>query len=151
MSPKDSLTHPLLKLRNPRPADVERALDTEARFNMTVISTETQPALPTLPLHVQIDILRRVLVFEDEKIQVLSRIDSEEPNSLDDLPTDEDGNPHYYHRFHIGTLNTNGTSVRYACNPQHVLSALGVSKLWHVWGCHLFYGLNTFAFSSLGE
>ncbi|KAK4100473.1 hypothetical protein N658DRAFT_535707 [Parathielavia hyrcaniae] len=36
-------------------------------------------------------------------------------------------------------------------NPNEVLGVLGVSKRFYFIGAHIFYGLNTFAFSSLGE
>jgi hypothetical protein len=51
-------------------------------------------------------------------------------------------------RFHIGSSSVNLTM---ATKPQELLAALQVCKKWHVWGCHLFYGQNRFAFSSLGE
>ncbi|RYP43364.1 hypothetical protein DL768_009958 [Monosporascus sp. mg162] len=51
-------------------------------------------------------------------------------------------------RFHIGTRTCN---VSAAVKPNNLLKPLLVCKRWFFIGVHAFYGMNTFAFSSLGE
>lgn len=150
MSPR--ITHPGLRLRAAFQLDRDNAHDLEVEFQQVTVQAEPQAQLPQLPHNVQLEILRHVLVFDkDTKIHVISRLDQfDRPQTTADIPMDEDGNPLFFHRFCIGRYGQS-TSVRYAQKPAHVLAVLGVCKLWHVWGCHLFYGLNTFAFSSLGE
>ncbi len=52
------------------------------------------------------------------------------------------------HRFHMGTRPC---VVTLAHKPSNVLRPLLVCKRWLFIGVHAFYGINTFAFSSLGE
>lgn len=146
MSPKIFLIHPGFKLQTPTGFEAARAQHRAETFAPP--EAEIQSQLPRLPPDVQIRILRHLLVFGEQKIHVLSRLDSSQPESWEDIPKDSAGTPRFFNRFHIGGGTT---SVIWALDPQHVLSALSVCKLWHVWGCHLFYGLNTFTFSSLGE
>lgn len=152
MSPKTCVTHPGLKLRPARQMDRHRARNERERFAFRQDAAEAWPQtqLPVLSSNIQLEILRHVLVTDDY-IHPLSRLDHfERPQSLEDLPHNKDGNPQFYHKFFIGSSGQS-TSVKYAQEPAHLLSVLSVCKLWHVLGCHLFYGLNTFAFSSLGE
>jgi hypothetical protein len=147
MSPLRHLIHPGFKLRRVTPFEAVQSQRRDEIFAPPEAEIQIQKRLPNLPANVQIRILSHLLVFE-QKINVLSRLDEDGQDYLEAIPRDRAGNPRFFNRFHIGGGET---SVMCALSPQHVLSALGVSRLWNVWGCHLFYGLNTFTFSSFGE
>ncbi|KAK1725266.1 uncharacterized protein BDZ83DRAFT_620288 [Colletotrichum acutatum] len=51
-------------------------------------------------------------------------------------------------RFHLSGTSCN---ITYGMKPNTRLALLTVCKRWYYFGLHAFYGLNTFAFSSLGE
>lgn len=52
------------------------------------------------------------------------------------------------HRFLIG----NGSfSLTCEIPPKMLLAPLAVNSQWHYIGCNLFYSLNKFCFSSIGE
>jgi hypothetical protein len=53
------------------------------------------------------------------------------------------------HRFHIGRQRVSLTFG--TIHPQKLLAPLLVCKEWNMIGGSLFYGANTFAFSSIGE
>jgi hypothetical protein len=102
-----------------------------------------------LPDHIRLKILKMVLVFPNEVVHVLSR--------LDPYPMGEDlqlirrnarGKYKLFHKFHIGKAKCDLT---HAIEPNDLLAPLLVSKQWCFVGIHLFVGLNRFAFSSLGE
>ena len=96
-------------------------------------------------------ILQSLLVFDDSLVHCISRLDPFcQPGQM---PRNCNNQISLYHRFHV-TKNDSGTqsiSVTGATHPQNMLAPLLVSKDWLFVGCHLFYGLNKFAFSSLGE
>ncbi|KAL2879160.1 hypothetical protein SGCOL_005583 [Colletotrichum sp. CLE4] len=99
-----------------------------------------------LPAKVQANILKLVFVEENKLIHCISRLDSfmppEQPTQTD---TKRSGLPH---RFHVSGTSCN---ITYSMKPNTRLALLTVSKRWYYLGVHAFYGLNTFAFSSLGE
>ena len=151
MSPQICMTHPALKLRPALQSDRDQArLRSELYAEVTVQGAQVQTQLPNLPSRVQLEILRHALVF-DETIHVLSRLDQyERPREMSDVALDRNGKPTFFSRFFIGNSGQS-TSVKYAPDPNQLLAVLSVCHLWHEWGCHIFYGANTFAFSSLGE
>ncbi|KAI1265385.1 hypothetical protein F5Y18DRAFT_50756 [Xylariaceae sp. FL1019] len=90
----------------------------------------------------------------NEIIHCLSRLDPYNP-PLDftdpALPLNEAGvsvGSGYPNRFHIGKRPC---CIVKAAKPNDVIGYFLVSKRWFFLGAHLFYGTNTFAFSSLGE
>lgn len=97
-----------------------------------------------LPLKTQFKILQHLLCFYGKKIHVLSRLDPYQPPALENSEED----PRLLYRFHIGDAPVNLT---HATLPNALLAPLLVCKKLHFWGSYLFYGENTFAFSSLGE
>lgn len=102
-----------------------------------------------LPPLAQFRVLQMLLCFYGKKVHVLTRLD---PYHEPSLSTGELGNdperPQLLRRFHIGD---SPVSLTYATLPNDLLAPLVVCKQWLFWGAHLFYGENTFAFSSLGE
>ncbi|KAK2058228.1 hypothetical protein LY76DRAFT_655453 [Colletotrichum caudatum] len=98
------------------------------------------------PASIQANIFKWIYIQEDKLIHCISRLDPymppEEPTETN---VNRSGLPH---RFHLSGKSCN---VTYAINPNEHLSLLSVCKKWHYLGVHAFYGLNTFAFSSLGE
>ncbi|KAK2030431.1 hypothetical protein LX32DRAFT_586697, partial [Colletotrichum zoysiae] len=98
------------------------------------------------PASIQANIFKWIYIQKDKLIHCISRLDPymppEEPTETN---VDRSGLPH---RFHLSGKSCN---VTYAINPNEHLALLSVCKKWHYLGVHAFYGLNTFAFSSLGE
>ncbi|KAK2048103.1 hypothetical protein LZ31DRAFT_516598 [Colletotrichum somersetense] len=98
------------------------------------------------PASIQANIFKWIYIQEDKLIHCISRLDPymppEEPTETN---VNRSGLPH---RFHLSGKPCN---VTYAINPNEHLALLSICKKWHYLGVHAFYGLNTFAFSSLGE
>ncbi|KAK7942895.1 uncharacterized protein PG986_012008 [Apiospora aurea] len=92
-----------------------------------------------LPREVQERIFRYLFVKTD-LVHCLSRLDPRNPPLT----------PRPLHRFFWGGSQRQ-CSVTLAHRPNSVLRLLLVCKRWLYLGVHAFYGLNTFAFSSLGE
>ncbi|KAI1880978.1 hypothetical protein JX265_001218 [Neoarthrinium moseri] len=103
-----------------------------------------------LPIEVQGKIFERHFV-KPGLIHCLSRLDDRHPpKQRAHFPFAESGTSGLPHRFAYGTGITR-TSVMKAKKPSEVLSSLLVCRRWFYIGVHAFYGMNTFAFSSLGE
>ncbi|KAK1999454.1 hypothetical protein LX36DRAFT_482071 [Colletotrichum falcatum] len=98
------------------------------------------------PANIQANIFKWIYIQEDKLIHCISRLDPymppEEPTGTD---ANKSGLPH---RFHLSGKSCN---VTYAIKPDEHLALFSVCKRWYYLGVHAFYGLNTFAFSSLGE
>ncbi|EXF76678.1 hypothetical protein CFIO01_03489 [Colletotrichum fioriniae PJ7] len=99
-----------------------------------------------LPAKVQANIIKFVFVEESNLIHCITRLDRfmppEQPTQTD---SKRSGLPH---RFHLSGTSCN---ITYSMKPNTRLALLTVCKRWYYLGIHAFYGLNTFAFSSLGE
>ncbi|KAF9875952.1 hypothetical protein CkaCkLH20_06398 [Colletotrichum karsti] len=99
-----------------------------------------------LPFNIQANILKWVFLQEHKVIHCISRLD---PYMPPDEPVrtnaKQSGLPH---RFHISGTSCN---ISYATKPNEHLALFTVCKEWYFMGVHAFYGLNTFAFSSIGE
>lgn len=150
--------HPMLVFRGQRAQDLAAAETTNNFFHTPIDPTDTisddaqGPLLPTskiqsfeqLSTNVQLKILGHALIF-DKIIHAISRLDewvepSEVPEGVEDV--------RLLHRFHIGSAPV---CLTHAIRPEVLLAPLIVCRSWNVMGCYVFYGLNTFAFSSLGE
>ncbi|KDN65923.1 hypothetical protein CSUB01_02615 [Colletotrichum sublineola] len=177
MSSRLENVHPNLRLRQPKPSELQAgALDgsdsepggenqrpavaerdgPEALFVQDDEQTEfVQPQETSIlsnlpfelfPANIQANIFKWVFIQEDKLIHCISRLDPyippEEPTGTD---ANRSGLPH---RFH---LSGKSCSVTYAIKPNEHLALFSVCKRWHYLGVHAFYGLNTFAFSSMGE
>ncbi|KAK4457035.1 hypothetical protein QBC42DRAFT_146837, partial [Cladorrhinum samala] len=101
-----------------------------------------------LPWAVQLKIFKMILHKEGELVHCLSRLDPFK--APDNFPDEEDlHGSGLINRFFWGRRTCSiSTDTR---DPNEVLGLLLVSKRFHWIGVHIFYGLNTFAFSSLGE
>lgn len=140
MAPHPQRVLPGLTMREPN-AQLDRPVE-------SVEVTRTYD-FNSLPLTAQFRILQELLYFNGQKIHVLSRLDPMLKPSLNSgVLGDDPENPQLLHRFHVGDKPV---SITKATLPKDLLAPLVVCKKWFFWGCHLFYGENTFAFSSLGE
>ncbi|KAK3292494.1 uncharacterized protein B0H64DRAFT_302557, partial [Chaetomium fimeti] len=89
-------------------------------------------------------------VDNGEASEVASEVNSTQ--TPEEFPSDEDlgeNKSGLMHRFFWGKRELNLS--RDGVKPNDVLGILTVSKRFYFLGVHIFYGLNTFAFSSLGE
>ncbi|KAL2266046.1 hypothetical protein VTJ83DRAFT_5398 [Remersonia thermophila] len=159
MSTKPAFVHPGIRLVAPRnwpdpdwedlvPGPVRREAIAPASEGL-----EAQPNTPwfgLLPDEAWVAILRHLLNKPGQLIHCLSRLDPfQQP---DEIPSKEalgeyrSGLPK---RFFWGRRQCSIT--RDGADPQKLLAILGVNRRLYFLGVHVFYGLNTFAFSSLGE
>ncbi|KAG5953171.1 hypothetical protein E4U53_006548 [Claviceps sorghi] len=98
---------------------------------------------------VQFKILQHALCFHKQTIHVLSRLDPHHPPDVEgDAWQEDDFSFSLLHRFHIGSRPVSLTN---ATLPNTLLAPLLVCKKFNFWGASIFYGENSFAFSSLGE
>ncbi|KAL2119849.1 hypothetical protein VTJ04DRAFT_6810 [Mycothermus thermophilus] len=103
--------------------------------------------LPHKPL---VNILKHLLYKPEELIHCLSRLDKfQQPDSFPSAEELGDNCSGLPKRFFWGRRNCNITQD--GVDPQRLLAVLGVNRQLLFLGVHIFYGLNTFAFSSLGE
>ncbi|ETS77892.1 hypothetical protein PFICI_09954 [Pestalotiopsis fici W106-1] len=100
-----------------------------------------------LPVEVQQHIMEDLFV-KPGIIHCLSRLDKRQPPVAGQFPYPCSGTSNLPHRFTYGNVPW---SINNSLRPDHVLQPLLVCKRWLYLGIHAFYGLNTFAFSSLGE
>ncbi|KAH6617801.1 hypothetical protein B0J18DRAFT_354936, partial [Chaetomium sp. MPI-SDFR-AT-0129] len=104
----------------------------------------------TLPWPLQAKILRLLLHKPNTIIHCLSRLDPySQPDHFPSSETLGETRSGLPNRFYWGprelSLSQDGIP------PNEVLAPLSVSQRFYFLGVHIFYGLNTFAFSSLGE
>ncbi|KAH6617077.1 hypothetical protein F5144DRAFT_551576 [Chaetomium tenue] len=165
MSSKTPVVHPDIKFvgprrlaqHNPGPETDSSDVEGEEAPEVVLEDDSTQPvrdkkpfSFEKLPWELQAKILKLLLHKEGKIIHCISRLDPfvqpEEFPSEEDLAKNRSGLPH---RFYWGEreMNLSEDGVK----PEDVLAILTVSKRVYFIGAHIFYGLNTFAFSSLGE
>lgn len=143
-SPMSTKLHPDLLLRAP----------TDRELQDDLLQTSGQPRAQhqdmsqtfDFPANVQFQILKHFFNFKGRVVHAISRLDPYRP--LTQVPRNCCGGPSYLHRLHVGRSKV---SITFSPEPSVFLSPLLVCKRWHFWGSHIFYGENTFAFSSLGE
>ncbi|KAL2019387.1 hypothetical protein VTK56DRAFT_9678 [Thermocarpiscus australiensis] len=153
--------HPDLKLVPPsgagaQPDDAPRTTPTRDESDGAVLGqAENQPHTPPFPFEklpgkIQAEILKLILHKEGHVIHCLSRLDPFVPpasfSSEEELGDYRSG---LTKRFFWGKRECNITHDGF--DPNEVVSLLSVSKRMFFLGVHIFYGSNTFAFSSLGE
>ena len=106
-----------------------------------------------LPREALCIILENLLWFDGSLIHCLSRLDPFVPPV--DFPSDEelgDTRTGLKGRFFISSKQRVPLSLTHdTIDPNKVLAPLSVCRRWAWYGIHIFYGRNTFAFSSLGE
>ncbi|KAJ4326153.1 hypothetical protein N0V84_003203 [Fusarium piperis] len=157
-------THPGLKLRAPDDEEEEEEImtipdDDEEESSTSGSdrrSSSDQPPPPgglprsvleRLPIKVQIKIFSHLFVFEGELVHAISRLDPYyEPSGP---PVNYKGRVSLLNRFHVGEESVSLTFG--TIKPQELLAPLLVSKHFNYLGASIFYGCNTFAFSSIGE
>lgn len=103
-----------------------------------------------LPIQVQLRIFRFLLKMNGCLIHVFSRLDPHNEAEPDPRPRSRSGLPA---KFFISDVS-NGrapVSLSKAIDPAELLRPLLTCKRWCFYLCHVFYGENTFAASSLGE
>lgn len=143
-SPHPKKLHPDLYLRKP----------TDDELKNDLLQTGDQPRAQhqeisrcsKIPADIQFQILKHFLHFKGRVVHAISRLDREHP--VEEVPLNRFGKPSYLHRLHVGR---DAVSLTFSPEPNTFLAPLLVCKRWHFWGSHIFYGENTFAFSSLGE
>lgn len=158
-SPKLTKLHPDLNLRRPTnrelqadllqddPSEHQRPRPSDMLAGKTPGGNVLRGKPPTkIPDEIQFQILRHFFDFRGKVVHAISRLDPHHP--LDEAPMNLNQRPSYLHRLHVGRTPV---SIQFAPDPNVFLAPLLVCKRWHFWGGHIFYGLNTFAFSSLGE
>ncbi|OLN95996.1 hypothetical protein CCHL11_07101 [Colletotrichum chlorophyti] len=112
---------------------------------------QQQPALAHFPFDrlatsVQANVIKFVLFHENHLVHCISRLDPHVPPEEPAQSTIRRSG--LLHRFHLSGQSCN---ITYALKPNKHLALLLTCKKWYYLGVHAFYGLNTFAFSSLGE
>ncbi|KAH8666785.1 hypothetical protein BX600DRAFT_436166 [Xylariales sp. PMI_506] len=160
MSTKPSVIHPNLHWNNNEYSaeDMEKMYNTSllhqnAIGNIPPAENQLQPRIPVfrfeeLPLQIQAKVFKIIFV-QPSVIHCLSRLDHmNPPGSVVQFPFPCSGYSKLPHRFVFGSRSTSITTAR---KPSNILRPLCVSKRWLYIGVHMFYGMNTFAFSSLGE
>ena len=151
MSPVLTKTHPDLGLRSPHNSELQQDIVGPLHSGNTDVewvhvASNGFALFDALPAPIFAAILEHVLVFDGQSIHAISRLDPH--NEPDQVPQNVNGRDSLLHRFHVGRRKAN---VTFATNPQVMLAPLRVNKTWCFVGVNLFYGKNTFAFSSLGE
>ncbi|ROW13546.1 hypothetical protein VPNG_04373 [Cytospora leucostoma] len=114
-----------------------------------------EPCFPIseLPGEIFMQVLEKLLWFDNSLVHCFSRLDPyRAPSSFPsarELGGHQTGVPH---RFFISAEKRAHLSLTYdTVDPNEVLRPLLVCRKWAWYGMHIFYGRNTFAFSSLGE
>lgn len=151
--------HPDLYLRPP--TDEEEAAaeeEAEARESGTQRKNAVCKLFAKLDIKIIVRILDYALFFPGQVVHVLSRLDPyRAPDGISDDPAEPDprilrrspqGIVQLPKRFHIGKAPV---CVTFALRPEVLLAPLKICRQWCFIGTHIFYGKNTFAFSSLGE
>lgn len=148
-----NLLHPDIRLRQPEDdnpifSTSSRVTDS-TRFN-TTINPAPAPAnfrgFAKLPNMILIKILTEVLLFSRQVVHIFSRLDPYQPAADSRTARRLPG------RIYIS--DGKRAYISLTCDtlcPRRLLSPLCVSRRWHFFGSHIFYGTNTFAFSSFGE
>lgn len=143
-SPHPRKLHPDLYLR--KPTDDELQTDLLQTSDRPRSQHQEMSRYFDIPADVQFQILKHFFDFKGRVVHAISRLDRYHP--VEEVPLNRFGKPSYLHRLHVGSSKF---SLTFSPEPNVFLAPLLVCKRWHFWGSHIFYGENTFAFSSLGE
>lgn len=158
-------SHPGIRFVAKDGRDVPHDMSPESEDDMSpesedYISPERDPIIAKMPSGVQMPdavlfcILEHLLSYEGFLCHCISRLDPHErPNSF---PTKRElGHERTGIRgrffFSQSPERTPVSLTHDTLDPNHLLAALLVSRKCAFFGIHIFYGRNTFAFSSLGE
>ncbi|KAB5583060.1 hypothetical protein GE09DRAFT_1247168 [Coniochaeta sp. 2T2.1] len=141
MSSNSGLTHPLIRLTGS--SNDWKLSDGNVPQGQSV---RTFPRFHALPAHIQARIFQ-LWLHKDRPVHCLSRLDPFRAPTAWPVANSTSG---LINRFYWGderSLNMTEDTV----DPQEALALLLVSKDFYFKGVHAFYGLNMFAFSSIGE
>lgn len=99
-----------------------------------------------LPTAILIKILNEILLFSGQVVHIFGRLD---PYSR---PADYQTARRVPGRIYVSDGKRTYISLtRDTLCPRNLLSPLCVNRKWYFFGAHIFYGTNTFGFSSFGE
>ncbi|ROW08362.1 hypothetical protein VMCG_03052 [Cytospora schulzeri] len=149
--------HPNIRLI---PRDADQLLDGNSRQSSPVVSEALLPgqgnmriSFDDLPSEVLLRILQYLLWFDGALVHCFSRLDPYVvPDHFPDAQELGETRTGVRGRFFISAEKRVPVSLTYdTVDPNKVLAPLSVCRRWAWYGCHIFYGRNTFAFSSLGE
>lgn len=99
-----------------------------------------------LPEAIILRILTETLLFHGQVVHIFSRLDPYE------APANLESARRLRGRIYISNgVRASISLTRDTISPGQLLSPLCVNRKWHFFGAHVFYGSNTFAFSSFGE
>lgn len=143
-SPHLKKLHPDLKLR--KPTDCELRNDLLQTGDQPGAQHQEMPQNFDIPADIQFQILKHFFHFKGRVVHAISRLDPH--HRAEEVPLNRFEKPTYLHRLHVGK---DAVSITFTPEPNVFLAPLLVCRRWHFWGSHIFYGENTFAFSSLGE
>lgn len=141
MSSSINFCHPMIRL-----GDTPNGWEPNAGHALGPNNDATFPNFSALPNKVQAQVFR-LWLQKDRPIHCFSRLD---PVTAPDSWPATDSSSGMYNRFYWGEERLLNLTEDTA-DPQEVLSLFLVSKAFYFKGVHAFYGLNTFAFSSIGE
>ncbi|KAI0133496.1 hypothetical protein BJ170DRAFT_678444 [Xylariales sp. AK1849] len=156
MSQEYTIVHPDLCFNQERFSDQEMSilhqasLDAAANDNEKGEDQRKEPPFQfdDLPLDIQAKIFKHIFV-KNGVVHALSRLDPfNGPRVPEQFPFPSAKTSGLPRRFVFGDRPC---SITTAHKPRNILRPLLVSKRWLYIGTHAFYGMNTFAFSSLGE
>lgn len=148
-----TLLHPDIRLGPPE--DSHPIFSTSSRDSASTRSStpfDPAPAPPNfegfnkLPNAILIKVLHEILLFSGQVVHIFSRLDPYEPSADSRTAQRLPG------RIYISNgVRACISLTRDTLCPRRLLSPLCVNRKWHFFGAHIFYGTNTFAFSSFGE
>lgn len=137
--------HPNIRLVGPE----ERPRDTE-REPTSLGKTRKFERFNDLPQHIQFRIFRFLLYFDGCLIHVFSRLDPYSEDEPSPRPRSQSGLPP---KLFVSNVRDGKQSVSLAnaIDPAKLLQPLLTCKRWCFYLSHVFFALNTFGLSSLGE
>jgi len=178
MSVSTRIVHPGIKLRSPRvevdlDVDVNDAADNAADHadldealrslvlpgifprSVVIQGFIEWPVSPfpfdKLPADIQERIFRLWLFHKGKHVHAFSRLDKWRQPASAPPANEHRKKSHFPPRFYIGNTGDMVSISDDTLKPNEVLAVLLVCRRWYFLGVHCFYGLNVFAFSSLGE
>lgn len=150
-------THPNIRLVA---RDADQAMHINSQQSSPVIPEAPLPGLKDsrfsfddLPREVLFRILQELLWFDGSLVHCFSRLDPYvAPVDFPDAQELGDNQTGIRGRFFISADKRVPLSLTHdTVDPNKILAPLSVCRRWAWYGSHIFYGRNTFAFSSLGE
>ncbi|KAK4150568.1 hypothetical protein C8A00DRAFT_17931 [Chaetomidium leptoderma] len=160
MSTKNWFVHPDIKLVAPDDQDRDSEADFDVGHDLALEAAPASDGPQTrrdeksfpfdkLPWQLQGTILKLILHKRGRIIHCISRLDPFIPPAS--FPSAEELGEHRSGLKKVFFWGKSECSISSGVDPKDHLAILTVSKRFYFLGVHIFYGLNTFGFSSLGE